>query len=95
MSPQHERNVDQPAVMLPNGRMLPYGNGCSYYADCFTCPFRACRYDAKRGPSKVALEDRQKRVASLAGSMPGAAIAARLGIAERTVYRYLRNSQES
>ena len=38
-----EHAPDQPDLM--------YGNGCSIYGDCFTCPLSVCRYD--RGGQKA------------------------------------------
>lgn len=35
--------------------MLPYGNGCRLYPDCFTCPLPDCvsHYGANRKEQKV------------------------------------------
>ena len=46
--------------------MLPYGNGCSLYPDCFTCPLPDCfsPYGANRKAQAVLLKRWQPYIAT-------------------------------
>ena len=39
-----------PPIDPVTGERLPGGNGCSYYSNCFTCPFEPddCKYEEDR-----------------------------------------------
>jgi len=68
--------------------------GCDVSPTCLACPLPQCRYDMRHGLSSMQSAERKRRVAKMLddGANVGE-IAAALGVATRTVYRYVQDAR--
>ena len=85
----------EPAILTHRARAdsLPEGldyqdDGCEVAPACLSCPLPRCRYEAHNGLRRIRAALRREEIARLRrlGLGPDA-IAARLGISKRTVFR--------
>jgi transposase-like protein len=64
--------------------------GCELHPSCLTCPLVRCRYDEPGGARRLLSDARDQTIIALQRQgRPINAIAARLGISRRTVFRVL------
>jgi len=68
--------------------------GCDVHPSCLTCPLVRCRYDEPGGVRKVYSEGRDRAIAGLQREgVPIDAIARRIGVSRRTVFRALARAR--
>jgi DNA-binding NarL/FixJ family response regulator len=68
--------------------------GCDVHPRCLTCPLVRCRYDEPGGARKLFSEDRDRSIVSLQREgVPVGAIARRIGVSRRTVFRALARAR--
>ncbi len=87
------RMKPEPFSTLDDGSGLLYGNGCTFYHDCFSCPFSRCRFDSD---APVRMEQRKATLAALHREQPSLSqeqLAQALGVSRRTVVRLLKKEE--
>src|SRR3712207_3632554 len=88
------------AVRLPRRDALPehtsYADtGCDLHDSCLSCPLARCRYDEPGGARRILAEGRDIEVLALQrqGGVTIDAIARRMGVSRRTVFRILARAR--